>query len=94
MSVMFVEYKVDPEKRERYLQWIRDMNRKEPRFELLEGSDQPHLFVEIWRGISFDEYAKLKQERLGLSPSAWSVLAEYVPGGADRIHIWHFRSVR
>jgi hypothetical protein len=89
---MFVEYKVDPEKRDQYLQWIRSMNRKEPRFELLEGSDQPHLFVEIWRGISFDEYVKLKQERLGRFHSAWSAMAEYVSGGADRIHIWHFRS--
>lgn len=91
MGIVFVEYKVFPEKREAYLQWFYSLTRDESRLELYEGSDQPDLFVELWRDFGHDEYRVFKKTRLDSTGSPWVGLADYVPGGAAKIHIWHFR---
>jgi hypothetical protein len=91
MGIVFVEYKVFPEKREAYLQWMNSLTREESRLELYEGSDQPDLFVELWRDFGEEEYRTYKKTRLESAGSPWAGLADYVPGGAAKIHIWHFR---
>ena len=48
MGIVFVEYKVFPEKREAYLSRIRELMKNASGVQLYEGSDQPNLFVEIW----------------------------------------------
>lgn len=97
MGIIFVEYKVIPEKREAYLQWIDARSRSDSSIsmELYEGSDQPDLFVELWRDFNEEAYRAFKKTRLESADSPWAELANYVPGGAAKIHIWHFhRSVR
>lgn len=89
MGIVFVEYKVFPEKRNAYLSRIGELMESASGVQLYEGSDQPNLFVEIWQDCDPARYRELK--RLRLEPgSAWSELADFVPGGASRIHIWHF----
>lgn len=91
MGIVFVEYKVFPEKREAYLQWIEPLAGNESGLELYEGSDQPDLFVELWRGFDEEAYRAFKKSRLEASDSPWAELEQYVAGGAAKIHIWHFR---
>jgi hypothetical protein len=89
MGIVFVEYKVFPEKREAYLSRIRKLLKTASGVQLYEGSDQPNLFVEIWQDCDAAQYRKIKQLRLQPG-SAWAEIADFVPGGASRIHIWHF----
>ena len=91
MTIVFVEYKVFPEKRDAYSQWMKERVRDTPKMELYEGSDQPGLFVEIWHNVEEHEYREFKNERLENPESPWAELADYVPGGLDKVHIWHFR---
>ncbi|TMV46486.1 hypothetical protein FE783_26365 [Paenibacillus mesophilus] len=95
MGIVFVEYKVFPEKREAYLQWFKTLTMAETRLELYEGSDQPDLFVELWRDFGPDEYREFKKSRQESPESPWAELADFVPGGSAKVHIWYFqRSVR
>lgn len=91
MHIVFVEYKVFPEKRGAYLKWIAELARAHPLMEHYEGSEQPNLFVELWPGIDEETYGAFKRQRLESADRPWPELAEYVPGGLDKVHIWHFR---
>ncbi|PYI50794.1 hypothetical protein [Paenibacillus flagellatus] len=91
MDIVFVEYKVFPEKRDAYLRWIGAAARADNRFELYEGSEQPDLFVELWRGMDDERYRSFKRERLEPGDPSWGALAEFVPGGLAKVHVWHFR---
>lgn len=76
--------------------------------ELYEGSDQPGLFVEIWNGLSKEQYIQLKQARgkqglkedetaLNNNPfgnTEWYRLDEWIKGGSEKVHIWHFEKVK
>ncbi|MCD1259840.1 hypothetical protein B5M42_013455 [Paenibacillus athensensis] len=64
MHKVFVEYAIKPEKRDAYLQYMRRLAHMERRLEVLEGTDQPGLFVEIWSGVTPAEYAAMKRGRL------------------------------
>lgn len=91
MAIVFAEYKVYPEKREQYLQWMQEQKASFTRLELYEGSDQPGLFVEVWRDCGYDDYLELKRIRhCSDNSSRWTEMAQFVPGGAGNIHIWHF----
>jgi hypothetical protein len=92
MYEVFIEYKVYPEKRDAYLQWIRVKMERFPRFSLYEGVEQPSQFVEMWP-LSQPELARMKEERTGAVPSEWSALNEFVVGGLERLHIWPFRRI-
>jgi hypothetical protein len=94
MDKVFIEYKVYPEKREQYLRFIKEMTEREPRMEVYEGTDQAGLFVEVWNGLDSGEYARLKQARTNEPSSEWAALHEFVPGGAEKIHIWHFTRIQ
>lgn len=92
MDIMFVEYQVFPEKRNAYLQWMADLIGQEAHADFYEGSAQPNLFVELWRGVDEQEaesFRRIRQDPQG----PWSALAEFVPGGTERIRMWHFRSM-
>ncbi|GAA3409258.1 hypothetical protein ACFFNY_09255 [Paenibacillus hodogayensis] len=91
MDIVFVEYKVLPEQREAYLAWARELCGTEPLLEHYEGSDQPNLFVELWRGMSPERYAAFKLARQESEDRPWSELAGYVQGGPGKVHVWHFR---
>jgi hypothetical protein len=108
MSKVFVEYHILPQHRSAYSLWIKNVISFCPKLELLEGVDQPGLFVELWVGLSREIYDQMKAIRLdGSEPSLmgsdnslyqeaidWREMNNWVKGGAQKIHIWYFKKVR
>jgi hypothetical protein len=108
MSKVFVEYQILPQHRSVYSQWVQIVKDKCPELELLEGVDQPGLYIEVWDGCSREAYEwmkKIRKSDVGLSPDDgghtaalkeidWSKLDEWVQGGASKINIWYFKKVR
>jgi hypothetical protein len=94
MHKVFVEYVIVPEMRQVYLDYMRQWLLRDGRLELLEGSDQPGLFVEIWQDVSYDSYELLKQERLKNSRPDLPPWDTWVQGGKSKQHIWHFSIVK
>jgi hypothetical protein len=92
MGTLFLEYKIKENRREDYLSWIRN-RRSEYGFELLEGSDQSGIFVELWRLVEHAETEKWMALRLNPADPVWSPLHSCVEGGSSKIHIWHFQKV-
>jgi hypothetical protein len=90
---VFVEYTILQEMRLVYLNHMREWLKREGRMELLEGSDQPGLFVEIWNEVSYEDYVLLKKERLQPSPDQTFPWGDWVKGGLAKIHIWHFKTI-
>lgn len=98
MFKVFVEYAIKPAFRDSFLIYMQEWQRREGRFELLEGTDQAGLFVEIWKEVTYEEYTALKQERLHRSENesnstgqtAWE---EWIEGGLRKLHMWHFTEV-
>ncbi|OCT16631.1 hypothetical protein A8709_08115 [Paenibacillus pectinilyticus] len=95
MSKVFVEYAIKPECRNSFLIYMQGIKQREGRLELLEGTDQEGLYVEIWNEVTYEEYLKLKQERLQGSDHEeergdWD---NWVQGGLKKVHMWHFSEV-
>jgi hypothetical protein len=59
---------------------------------LYEGTDQINLFVEIWSASTEEEAEDIKKERCN-ERSPWYRIAEWIPGGADKMHVWTFKPV-
>jgi hypothetical protein len=95
MSKVFVEYAIKPAFRDSFLIYMQEWLRREGRFELLEGTDQEGLFVEIWKEVSYEEYLSLKQERLHGTENAsqQAMWEEWIEGGLRKLHMWHFTEV-
>lgn len=96
MSKVFVEYAINPEYRESFLIYMQEWQKREGRLEVLEGTDQPGLFVEIWNEVSRDEYIILKDERLqqgGGTTGNQAAWEKWVKGGLSKLHMWHFTPV-
>ncbi|MDF2959295.1 MAG: hypothetical protein K0S39_1030 [Paenibacillus sp.] len=108
MTKTFIEYRILPEHRSAYSEWMKQVRADYPELEVYEGADQPGLFVELWNGLSREEYEVLKEVRLRLTTESdkeqmsgrkfdnndWSRLHNWVSGGAVKIHIWLFEKVR
>jgi hypothetical protein len=90
MYKVFVEYAIIKEMRIIYLNHMREWLKREGRLELLEGSDQSGLFVEIWNDVTFEEYVTFKQQRLQPSNENEALWGKWVQGGLSKVHIWHF----
>lgn len=96
MSKVFVEYAIKPDFRDSFLIYMQEWQRREGRLELLQGTDQPGLFVEVWNEVTYEEYTAMKEERLNRSEQAgggqalWEV---WVEGGLRKLHMWHFSSI-
>ncbi|MDU5141669.1 MAG: hypothetical protein E6230_05785 [Paenibacillus dendritiformis] len=88
--IIFVEYRVLPEARDRYLAAIRRLLKDRPDVVLYEGTDQPNVFVEQWLGTTADDYASLKKIRKE-GADGWDAVTACIAGGADKLHIWEFR---
>lgn len=73
--------------------------------EVYEGTEQPNLFVEIWSGLSDEEYAALKTARIGGGGGeasdgpadgrldGWRTMERWVVGGRGKIHMWQFKPI-
>ncbi|CAG7649609.1 hypothetical protein ACFQI7_26340 [Paenibacillus allorhizosphaerae] len=99
MCIVFVEYKIDAEHREAYVAWMRGMQASYPQVEWYEGTEQPGLFVEIWHGLSGEQYRAMREARRNRDDpqqvwQAWDAMIPWVPGGKDKIHIWQFEKVK
>ncbi|MDU0203034.1 hypothetical protein ACYEXS_25625 [Paenibacillus sp. MAH-36] len=95
MSKVFVEYAINPEYRDSFLIYMQEWQKREGRLEVLEGTDQPGLYVEIWSEVSRDEYIAMKEDRLQQgggrgNQAAWE---KWVKGGLSKLHMWHFSPV-
>ena len=56
MSKVFVEYAIKPAYRASFLIYMQGIQRREGRLELLEGTDQEGLYVEIWKDVTYEDY--------------------------------------
>ncbi|MGG1553336.1 MULTISPECIES: hypothetical protein [Paenibacillus] len=95
MSKVFVEYAINADFMETYLIYMREWQAREGRLQVMEGTDQQGLFVEIWDGVTFEEYGRMKEERLraaesGKGEAAWE---QWVRGGLAKLHMWHFTGI-
>src|SRR6478609_9014085 len=94
MSKVFVEYAIVPEFRNSFLIYMQRLQQREGLLELLEGTDQEGLFVEIWHDVSYEDYVKMKQERLveraNEGKGDWE---QWIKGGIQKLHMWHFSTV-
>lgn len=93
-DLVFAEYRIVSEKRESYLHFMREVVSRYPETEWYEGTDQPDLFVEVWRGMGKRDYERWKAARLDPRNEEWSPLHAMIPGGTAKLHIWHFSAVR
>ncbi|CAH8769122.1 hypothetical protein [Paenibacillus dendritiformis] len=88
--IIFVEYRILPEAKERYLTVIRRQLKHRPDVVLYEGTDQPNVFVEQWLGTTADDYAALKKLRRE-GTDGWDEVTACIAGGVDKLHIWEFQ---
>jgi hypothetical protein len=96
MSKVFVEYVIKSVYRDSFLIYMQEWQRREGRLQLLEGTNQAGLFVEIWNEVTYEEYTSLKAERLQGCVSVTSRQAEWeewIEGGLRKLHMWHFSDV-
>lgn len=91
MATVFVEYKVPEEHREAYLAWVVQKLRKHDGMKVLEGTDQPGLFVEVWSGVQ--PFSSFVQQRKSQDDAEWGSLIAMIHGGAPKINIWEFREI-
>src|SRR6476659_9260707 len=94
MHKVFVEYAILQDMRLFYLNHMREWLKREGRLELLEGTDQPGLFVEIWSNVSYEEYEEIKKQRLQRSDENEQQWGTWIQGGLENIHIWHFTNTK
>ena len=92
MPICFVEYRIAAECEKDYREWMNERQAVSDGFKLYEGTDQPLLFVEVWEAESVEAAERIKKERCS-ERSEWRVLADWVQGGAPKIHAWTFRPV-
>ncbi|BBH21692.1 hypothetical protein Back11_30370 [Paenibacillus baekrokdamisoli] len=92
MYICFVEYHINEEFVALYRNWIAEKMAAGPVFKLYEGTDQPHLFVEVWEAQGEASATAIKEERCS-ERSSWRQMAAWVPGGAPKIHAWTFRPI-
>lgn len=90
MYKVFVEYKVSPERRDTYIAFMKSMQACYPQMELLEATDQPLLFLEIWQVSTEEDYVAFKQERIRFNHEEWSTTYPWIVGGVDKVNIWRF----
>ncbi|WP_285109167.1 hypothetical protein [Paenibacillus sp. UMB4589-SE434] len=88
-SIIFVEYRIEPEKRELYFTHINKLLQYKTDVTLYEGTDQPNVFVEQWHDTTPQQYADMKRVRLQ-EQSEWDVVTACIPGGTAKLHIWEF----
>ena len=94
MVKIFAEYRILPDKRADYLHFMGKITNKYRNLEVLEGTDQTHLFVEIWQEMSVEEYLSMKKERLESKGTLWDEMNGFVVGGKEKVHIWSFQTIR
>lgn len=89
--IVFIEYRIDPDRREEYLAVLPDRLRRLKEWgamqvEVAEGTDQPHLFVESMRVPDLETYRNIKEDRM-----ADDAFVSLIVGGREKLHVWAFQ---
>ncbi|WP_246070723.1 hypothetical protein [Paenibacillus kobensis] len=82
-----------PEYREAYIKLSSELvQASEGILTVLEGTDQPNLFVELWKADSEEaaEYIKIGRCSEG-EDNPWRPVDGWVQGGRAKVHVWTFR---
>ncbi|WP_337098124.1 hypothetical protein [Paenibacillus sp. YIM B09110] len=90
MYICFAEYRINPEHRESYLSYTQALLKDNDRVHIYEGTDQQHLFVELWSADTAEQAEQIKEERCS-ERSSWFQIADWIEGGAGKLHIWTFK---
>ncbi|WP_261378467.1 hypothetical protein [Paenibacillus agilis] len=90
--IIFVEYRIDPAKRDIYLKKAAEQLANRQDVLWYEGTDQPNVFVEQWLNSTVEQYEAMKRMRLE-EQSEWDELTDCIPGGKSKLHIWEFARV-
>lgn len=90
MITIFMEYRIDPKKREEYSKLMKSIAGEMTAgsgmgYRFYEGVDQSNLFVETFEVSNMEEYQHWKEVR-----TTDTRLAALVPGGSAKIHVWAF----
>lgn len=93
MLTVFIEYKLDTEKRSHALQLLTSMAQRMEamgahQYRSMEGLDQPGLFVETFEVETVHVYEEIKANRL-----VDQDFCDCISGGAAKLHVWAFRPV-
>lgn len=92
MYICFVEYHIEERFVASYREWIAKKLEATSGVKLYEGTDQPHLFVEVWEAKDEAAALAIKEERCS-QRSSWCHMADWVPGGSPKVHVWTFKPV-
>lgn len=90
MITVFIEYKLDEQKRSDFFRRMGSMRdeigkRGGKQYRCLEGVEQPNLIVEAFEVETMETYEAIKAWRL-----ADETFSQCVAGGAAKLHIWAF----
>jgi hypothetical protein len=91
--ILFCEYSVPDTYRKAFLEWAYEHADLWRNAEWLENTEQPGVFVEIWRVRDKDEANRIKKERLD-ERSGWREMDGWVKGGLNGLRLWTFTDVR
>ncbi|MEB3100330.1 hypothetical protein [Ferviditalea candida] len=93
MNKAFVEYRIQPEYRNDYFSFIRARLEQHSNMEAYEGADQPGLFVEVWDGLTEEQFRELQTVRRD-PYSSWGELDRFMAGGLQKLNIWLFSPIQ
>ncbi|WP_209124072.1 hypothetical protein [Alkalihalobacillus sp. BA299] len=96
---IFMEYKIKQENINEYEQVMEHIIAELPNFEASNmqwfvATDQPHLYVEMFKVPTEAHYVVLKKLRQDEEHYLFSKIHSMVEGGKEKIHCWAFRAMK
>lgn len=93
---IFMEYKVKEEKIVEYELAMKEILAALPEFEATDiewfvASDQPYLYVEMFKMPTLAHYHAFKKLRRDTDHYLFGKLIPFVEGGIEKIHCWAFQ---
>ncbi|MFB4165961.1 hypothetical protein ACE1TI_19715 [Alteribacillus sp. JSM 102045] len=94
---IFMEYKIKPEKEQKYNQIMEEIaealpNYEAENFQWFSAADQQGLYVEMFEVPTLSHYHTLKKWRSSKEHHIFGKLDECVEGGIKKIHCWAFQA--
>jgi hypothetical protein len=95
---IFMEYKISEEYQESYLRLLpmireRMLQLEAGEYKVYTGLGQPGLYVEECIVNSTETFETIKKARLLLADAPFDKLLKYIPGGAEKCHMWLFQPI-
>jgi hypothetical protein len=99
MYTIFIEYKIFPHAKKKFLgdiQSVQEMLKSEEiqEYQILEAVDQPDLFVETMKVGTLETYREWKK-MLNTEDLAfpWAPILQHIVGGRKKFNMWSFQSI-